>query len=242
MGNLPALCAAVLLWACAVPAAAQPQVRAGEYLTHEAWGHLSIKGLPGGKLAFAIETVGINGHMCDFDGLIKEGAVVVNPAYADPGCVVTFKPQGNLIEVVADNSACRHYCGARAGFTGIYYLPPEGCKADQQIHRRAEFLRHYRTKNYARALVLLEGFYSQCKDFLHWLTEIDGVRNDLAITQFHLGRHSDCLQTLATTRAGPFKNESQMQEKTFMAPSDLETYLPTAQQIWHNQKLCSKSP
>lgn len=227
--------------AIAAQAAAQQPIQAGEYVTHGAWGELRITESRGRGLEFEIATVGGNGHICSMQGVIK--GVKGYPKSGDsPVCVITLKASGASIDIGApDTAACREYCGARGQLDGTYYLPPEGCTLALQDQRRAEFLRLYRAKDYIPALAGLNGFYAQCKEFLNWVT-IDQVRSDLAISQFHLGKHADCLQTLAATHAGPFQNESQMQDKAYLDPNDFDSYIATAKRIWHNQKLCRNPP
>jgi hypothetical protein len=233
--------AMIAILASTALAAAQQPIQAGEYVTHGAWGELRITESKNASQNFAIETVGGNGHTCSLKGRIRDGKGFASDGHP-PGCVIDFKVNASSISVIDPGTdVCNQYCGMRGRFDGTYYVPVEACKPAQQAKRRAAFLNLYRAKNYAPALALLDGFYTQCKDFLHWVV-IDQVRNDLAITQFHLGKHGDCLETLAATYAGPYVNEVQMQEKSFLPPTDLDNYIRTAEQIWHNQKLCRNPP
>jgi hypothetical protein len=39
----------------------------------------------------------------------------------DKPCIVTFEPTEKGINVTDNDGACSSYCGARAGFTGLYF-------------------------------------------------------------------------------------------------------------------------
>lgn len=232
---------AALVGTYALAALAQERIPVGKYVTHGAWGELRITEPKSARQDFAIETLGGNGHICSLQGHVRDGKGIASDGHP-PGCVIDFKVNVSSIEVSDPGTdACRQYCGMRGRFDGTYYVPIEACKPAQQTRSRTEFLNRYRAKNYAPALALLTGFYTQCKDFLHWVV-IDQVRNDLAITQFHLGKYGDCLETLAGTHAGPYANKAQMQEKSLLPPTDFDNYIRTAEQIWHNQKLCRNPP
>lgn len=124
----------------------------------------------------------------------------------------------------------------RAGFEGTYRIPPRGCRPAERTARRNAFQAQYRSHQYARAEDTLDAFYRECREFLDWIG-IDEIRNDLAVTQYHLGRHEDCLRTLRETIGATETGEDKLRSR--LPPTDFDTYLPVARASWYNLKLCS---
>lgn len=210
----------------------------GEYETHNGWGALSISAGKNGVALFQIDTIGANAHVCSLNGKIKGDTGYAEAGEADPQCFITFKAVPGGFSVSAQTpETCREYCGARAGFEGAYLLPPSGCKPDEREARRSFFTAMYRLENYAQAYESLNSFYKQCGDFLNWI-EIDKVRNDLAIAQYHLGQNASCLSILKDTLGATQANEEELSAS--LPPSDFDSYLPVAQATWFNLKLCGK--
>jgi hypothetical protein len=222
----------------AAPAALAQSPAPGDYETEGARGSLSITADVKGALQFQIDYIGRNAHVCDLAGKIKDGTGHAEQwdNGAEPPCLITFKPVPGGLEVRAkDEAACTDYCGANVWFEGTYYLPPAGCKPKERTDRRDTFTGLYRSKDYVQAYETLNAFYSQCQKFLNWV-EIDAVRNDLAITQYHLGHKDECLRILKDTRAA----EEASEEQLTLPPADLDSYLPVAKATWYNLKLCGK--
>lgn len=222
------LCAAAL---SSMAFAASPAP--GNYQTEGDWGSLTIM-----DNRFKIFTMGANAHYCDLTGKIagdkgytdSEGAT----NSSDEQCVIEFTtiPDG-WVKVKALNKVCHSFCGMRAWFEGTYYLPPTGCASKEHMAARNEFRTYYDAKDYQRAYDLLDTHYKRCGKFMNWI-EIDIVRNDLAITQYHLGHKDACLQILQETKAYEYKNAADMN----LPPADHDAYLPTAQATWYNLKKC----
>jgi hypothetical protein len=208
----------------------------GEYLTSS--GSLSIRPGKGGSSTFQIDTVGANFHLCSLNGMVKDGmGYVEDEEKSEPQCLILFTIEKGRINVsTQSDSACRRYCGARAMFEGTYLLPPAGCKLSVREVTRKSFLASYRSKDYSHAYDTLNEMYQQCHDFLNRV-EIDSVRNDLAIAQFHLGHKEACLDILKDTIGATQTDEDKLSE-TRMPPGDFYAYLPIAKATWHNLKLC----
>lgn len=232
---------------CASSAHAAPSLPAGEYTASGGWGALTLAPVTAdvGSQAFTIETIGSNAHTCSLEGRIVDWqAILVEDRDADeaddaPRCVIDFKLVGADIAVSSPTlDACSSHCGARAGFDYTYRRPSAACTERQRTARREAFAKRYRARDYAQALVLLQRFDQDCGDLLFWM-ERDRVRNDLAITQYHLGRKADCLKTLVATRAGSVADAAALEEA--LPPTDFESYLPTAKAVWFNRRQCQQA-
>jgi len=211
----------------------------GEYETPQGWGTLSVRNSQGGALSFEIQSIGANAHMCDLSGKIKGDKGYTDEEGAAAGeapCVISFRavPAGYSVSAETGD-ACRAFCGARAWFEGDYLAPPPGCKPAERAEQRAGFASQYRAKDYHHAYDTLDAFYQRCGKFLNWV-EIDKVRNDLAVTQYHLGHKDACLAILRDTIGARETNEQELS----LPPADLDAYLPGAQATWFNLKLCGK--
>lgn len=208
----------------------------GDYETHRAWGSLTIEKTAGGDLRFSIEVLGGNAHTCSLQGPIEGEVGQADDSDPAAPCRVSFRPQGKAIEVGSNTpQACRMFCGMRAMFEGSYYLPPPGCKPKERVARKEVFARQYRGRDFPQALATIEKLNAECGEFLDWI-EIDRLRNDWAITLYHLGRRADCRAALAPTRAAQFADADALREE--LPPTDFENYLAVAKATWHNLKLC----
>ena len=217
-------------------ALAQPPV-SGVYVTRE--GTLTLNISKDRTSSFKIGTIGANAHYC-----LLEGTIQGNTGYAttentsDPKCLVLFTSEQNGINVsTPTEDACRNFCGARAWFEDVYLLPPTACGLSERKATQKTFLSEYRSKNYTHAYDTLNSMYHKCQNLLHW-KELDSVRNDLAITQFHLGHKDVCLDILKDTIGARQTNEEMLNQS--LPPSDFDSYLPIAEATWHNLNLCGK--
>jgi hypothetical protein len=199
---------------------------------------MTIKSLEDGKMSFSIESVGGNGHICSVTGSIDgTTGTAEDEGTANPEtCKIAFVVGRSFIQVKSSSGDCRYYCGARAGFDGTYWIPPAACQSEQRGKRHEVFTARYREKQYAQAYAMLKAQFDQCVRFFNWI-EIDGNRNDLAVTAFHLGRSGECRQILNKTIAAKYRSKEELRE--FMPPTDFDNYLPVAEATWHNKKLCS---
>ena len=132
---LMTMSALVTPWSPAIAAtdiatAAAPTLSPGEYVTEGGWGRLRLTARSSGALAFDLQANGPNGHSCALEGDIRGGQAVLQGYEPGTSCRVGFKVEARGIEVsIADGGSptCRQFCGARAGFEGLYRVTPAAC-------------------------------------------------------------------------------------------------------------------
>lgn len=229
----------VLSVGCGGIAAAEQFPAPGEYIYKGGNGSLRVTRAAHNTLHFEISTVGGNGHICDLDGDIKNARSVVSDD-EEGRCELSFTPlqNGGVSVSMSDASACQVFCGMRAGYDGDYLRSPQGCSYAERKQRRDAFSTLYRSKHYDQAAPILEDMLARCKNVVDGVEDTE-IRNDLAITQYHLGRAADCIRTLEPTLAYRIKSAAALENE--LAPADFETYLPLAKATWHNLKLCKKT-
>ena len=210
---------------------------AGEYLTEGAWGNLAIRAGKTGALDFTIESVGPNGHSCSLDGAIRNGRATLEGTEKGKSCIVTFKATGGGVEVASvDSNPCRTYCGARAGFEGLYLKPAAGCDTASLALTRTQFRQLYDRRSYAAARVKLEAALKRCAKTLHWI-ETGWMQNDLAITQHRLGDDAGCRRTLESFAEQALASDQEVRES--LPPADGDNWLPVVQAARTNLRLCA---
>ena len=212
----------------------------GRYVLSGDSGTLTIRKDASGQSRFAMETMGGNCHTCSVAGVLRG-----KTGYAESGeegegksiCKISFGPVRTGIEVGSITpEECRYFCGMRAGFDGLYRPIPANCSRESQQLRRNDFLKRYRSRQFAEAGEKLSVLLTECRDFIHWI-EIDRIRNDLALAQFHGGDPQACLKTLAATRAGASANAQDLG----LPPCDQDSYIAVAKATWHNRSLCART-
>jgi hypothetical protein len=213
-------------------------LRPGEYITEDGWGVLTLSTSGGRTMHFSLDAVGANGHTCSLEGEIENLKARLDVDEEGKFCEVTFRPMAGGIDVSSpEMELCRYFCGMRAGFEGEYLKPNPGCGTKERGATREQFQKLYDAKSYAKAAALLDPLLSRCSRTLDWLESAE-LRNDLAITQYHLGRLADCRKTLAPLMEEASKTEEELREN--YPPSDFESYFPLAKATLHNAKLCAQ--
>lgn len=209
----------------------------GEYITRNGWGVLRISNSEHRATHFSIEATGANAHTCSLEGDVQSGRAILDIDEPNRSCVVTFRPNADGIDVSGvDLDACRYFCGMRASFAGEYLRPGPGCTGKELSATRARFKQLYASKSYAKAVAVLAPLLSRCSKTLG--QESDWIRNDLAITQYHLGRLSDCRKTLEPLAKDAARTEEEL--RSSLPPADFDAYLPIARATRHNLKLCAR--
>lgn len=208
----------------------------GEYITEKGLGHLTIKSSKTGIAGFAIMTADANGRVCDLDGEIINWRAELESSKQGKPCIVTFKQRGNDIDVDSGTyNECREYCGAGAGFEGLYLKPDKGCDAPAIKKTRAAFKRLYDKKAYAEARAVLKPIVDGCAKTLDWF-EDGWIRNDLAITEYKLGNTSACQQILK-----PLADEAAMKDEDLAdnyPPANADSHIHLIKATRVNLKLC----
>ncbi len=225
-------------WSLAA-AANPPGLSPGEYVAEGGWGRLRIKPAPSGALAFDIRATGANGHQCALDGQMRDGLAELPTLEPGQSCRLIFRPGVNGIEVAsADASNCRHFCGARAGFEGLYRVTSASCTPSAIKRTRAEFKRHYDLKAFEAARAALEPMLAACAASLGWV-ETGWIRNDLAVTQYRLGDPGACRRVLEPLRADAQTSDREIRNK--LPPSDADQWLSVLRAARTNLKLCAEN-
>ena len=226
----------------------QPPV--GNYISESGLGDLSIRQGKEGKLEFKLDSSGANDHSCNFDGEIRNGQATLT---GEVPCIIDFKASRKGVYVTTRTmDACRSFCGGRAyGFTGLYEKPAPGCQNTERRQLKNEFKHLYDQKKYGKARVKIETILNNCSRTLNW-TELGSLRNELAITQYHLGDFSGCLDTLKpyAKNAAMLSNEDALRDvadpgwpeldlpDNIQAPADAMMYYAILKPARTNIKLC----
>lgn len=207
----------------------------GEYVTEHGWGTMMIRATKTGAKSFKLNAVGANFHTCGLEGEIHNGEAKLESESPEKPCVVTFSKAKGGIEVKNSNNTCRYYCGARAHFEGLYLKPAKGCSPGEISKARTAFKRHYDKKQYTEAQILLEPVLRNCEKVLWWI-DSGWIRNDLAITKFHLGNKAGCRRVLADLADDAAKTDEELQGN--YPPSDWDAYSKVINAARTNLKLC----
>lgn len=238
---------AFMFAAIASAEAAPPEIPPGQYVRDGDSGTLTIRRDEQNKQIFEIESIGGNCHICGVSGEIR-GATGHADSWAGDGsdskCDVSFSAGRSAVDVnPITQEECRAYCGARAGFDGTYRVPSATCTSAGRRAQRDQSLRLYRSHRFSQAASKLQALMAQCRPFMNWI-EMDQVRNDLALAQYHNGDFSQCLQTLNGTLAADVKDEDELKSgngNTYLPPCDFDNYIGVAKSTWFNKALCTKA-
>ena len=170
--------------------AAPTEILPGEYVRDGGSGTLTIRKDEQNRRIFEIESIGGNCHSCGVSGEIR-GATGHVDSWARDGsdskCEISFSAGRSAVDVSPiSQDGCRAYCGARAGFDGTYRVPSATCTSAGRRAQRDQSLRLYRSRRFSDAANKLQALTEQCRSFMSWI-EMDQVRNDLALAQYHNG-------------------------------------------------------
>jgi hypothetical protein len=217
----------------AIGLSADSVLQAGEYITEGGWGTLNVTQTGDETFYFSIFAMGGNAHTCELDGHIEGGRNEVSPVEGLEACAVRLEPTANGVKVT--RSGCAGMCGARADISGEYLKVRIGCDSVSVAQSRQEFKLLYQRKAFAKAERVLGKVLTNCEKTTGWLDRGE-IRNDLAITQYHLRRGKECLKTLE-----PLTGDAEMTDekiKTEFPPADAYNYLPIIKATRTNLKLC----
>lgn len=166
---------------------------------------------------FQLETLGTNGHTCEVEAIIRDGAEAVTAEE----CRIRFERSLDRVSVHPDSAsdeACRRHCGLRAWFQGEFFREVPSCRAEPVKRERARFTALYRARHYRQAAEVLSALLNRCGRFMHWLPDEAQVRNDLAITYHRMSDDAACIGVLSPLRRAFIEDEN-ITGRSF-APSD----------------------
>lgn len=225
---------AVLALAMCITHAAAAPLAAGEYVTEGAWGALNIKRPIAGSQVFALSTRTLDGHACTAHGSIVEArATLLIPGQPQP-CVIDFAPGAAGVNVKA-GAACSALCDADVGMTGAYLRPEPACTRAAVRRARNVFLADYRRREYAQARARLQPVLERCARTLYYFDEAN-IRNDLAITYYHLGDRAACQRVLEPLRESAQSGDDRLRAR--LPQGTAQNYLRFVGHTRHNLALC----
>jgi hypothetical protein len=225
----------LVVQSCAM--AQSPGPMPGEYLREGGSGYLKVEPVASGTASFSLDSVGANGHQCSLEGEIAGTRATLEAAERDQPCIVELTRSGSGVQVrPVTAEACRHFCGARAGFDGLYLKPRTGCMPEDLSGRRNQFQQLYAAKRYSQGRRILETVVRDCARTLYWLEEAE-IRNDLAVAQYHAGDPAACRRTLAKLEADAARTDEALAEA--YPPVEWDAYQPIIKAARFNIDLCS---
>lgn len=238
---------ALLFATISLVGAAPSEILPGQYVREGDSGTLTIRKNSQNRWSFEIDTIGANCHICGVSGEIRGGTGHADSWASDGSdskCDISFIHGRSAVDVNAiTQDECRVYCGARADFDGTYRVPSAICTPAGRQAQRDQSLRLYRSRRFSEAANKLQALTEQCRPFMSWI-EMDQVRNDLALAQYHNGDFSQCLQTLSATLAADVKDEEEFKSgkgAAHLPPCDFDNYIDVAKSTWFNKALCTKA-
>lgn len=214
---------------------ASASLRPGKYIYEGGYGELTIKQELNGKLTFSIGTIFrfmVFMPVCGLDGQLEGNKSIITISDEMEGindglCIVNFSYTSDGINV--DSSNCDYFCGTNGSFDGLYLKPATGCKANEISRSRKKFKQLYDRKAFDKAYVVLSPVLKNCERVLE-REDVGWIRNDIAITEYHIGHYSDCIETLSPL----VKEEDFLYTKT-------KSYEPILNATQFNMGLCGKS-
>lgn len=215
--------------------AAGPAPKPGEYIAERGWGTLIVGAAVREGSPFSLKSFGANFHTCSLEGRIAGGKARIDGYAEEPPCAVDFTPVAGGLKVSGGTPSCRQFCGARAGFDGVYLRPAKGCAAAARRATRDGFKRLYDRKRYARALATLSPLPTICKRTLgKW--EQGELANDIAITQYRLGQREACVRTLLPLAEQAALSDDEVRKA--YPPAEADAWLSIIQSARFNLGLC----
>ena len=207
----------------------------GEYLDRYG-GYLIVKPGSGGGNAFTLHTTGQNKSVCNAQGVIQKNRQAVLKDDGAKACTLYFEQKSDGIEVDL-KEICNAFCGVGATLDGMFRRAEAGCERAGVRKARGDFKRLYDKKSFADARATLEPVLARCMKSMDVDTE-GWIRNDLAVTYYHLGDTAACRKTLAPYAEDAAKTEAQLRQE--LPRADQDTAIRLARATRTNLKLCAK--
>jgi hypothetical protein len=236
--RLIAVCAFVV-FTSAICCAQNATPALGEYQVDGGWGTLVVRQGAASDAPFKINALGANGHSCEIEGSIHNGIASVETGEKGKDCRVGFTSTAGGIDVKPLTSEeCRYFCGMRASFDGLYVKAAPACENAARQQTRKRFKKLYDAKQYQEARIALEQLLTTCAKSLIWY-EDGSIRNDLAITQYHLRDFNGCIETLKEFQGDDA--DQHLEDLKATEPSSAEAYASILTPARHNLALCAKA-
>ncbi|HJW04493.1 MAG TPA: hypothetical protein VJ548_14530 [Azospira sp.] len=176
----------------------------GEYINRQApWHTLTVKHQPDGSTSFSIASMAPGRYACYVAGKLLGNRAIVPPVdveVTNEPCNVSFIPRPNGIDITSndnDSGSCSSFCAYISRFDGLYSKLRQDCWPSEVAFTRTRFRKLYAEKAYKQALHTLQPLLRNCEADM-WFDDVTWVRNDLAMTYYHLGDIQSCRKVLAS--------------------------------------------
>lgn len=218
------------------PAWSAPSLAPGQYLTEGGWGSLQIKPAKKNRQAFNIDTMSPSGNLCQLEGVIRNAQARLGDDSQGMLCQIRF--EANAEGILVDSNQvenCRSFCGLNAYFERQYLRAAPIClKPNSQ---RQQFRQLYDQKQYGQALAVLTPLLTNCSQVLN-LLDLNWIRNDIALSQYHLNQPDACRDTLKPLLKDAARSDEDLKaELPWMLQ---EPYLRIIKATRTNLKLCNR--
>lgn len=212
---------------------------AGSYIREGGWSHLELSPAHKKRQRFSVQTMGSTGNMCDLTGMMLKGTATIDDPEGGRYCKIRFIATDSGIEVSTNEAAsCWVMCGENAHYDGLYLKPSETCAHPQQA--RQNFKQQFDQGHYQQALEHLMPLLTECSRTINRI-DLDWIRNDIALTQYHLNQFDACLTSLKPLISYAAKNTDELHNDIPYFMQD--AYLGIIKATRTNLKLCtSKTP
>lgn len=211
---------------------------AGTYLTEGGWGELRIGKARQGRQDFSINTATASGNLCDLSGIIRNHQARLGDDGRGMLCQVHFIETPEGIKVDSNQvSNCDDFCGLNAYFERVYLKTEPLCLKPNPI--RQKFRQLYEQKQYQEAVASLTPLLERCGNLMNPL-DLNWIRNDLAISFYHLKRRDACLSSLNPLAQDAARSDDDLRNELPVLIQ--EPYLRIIKATRTNQKLCRSLP
>lgn len=133
-------------------------------------------------------------------------------------------------------AACTGYCGLNATFEGLFLRLAPACTGKAVAATRRRFKAQYDARRFGEARATLGPLLESCGRLFDRQDEAR-LRNDLAVTLYHLGEREACRRTLAPLAVDAALTDAQLRER--LPPADADAALSVVRAARTNLKLCA---
>ncbi len=231
------LVATVARCLCLLPVLAHAQttaIPAGEYIRAIGTGTLIVAPVSRGGQQFSRGRSASTSIAARWRARVRNLRAELETAKGEPPCLVEFEAIGANVTVTPSFRLALFLRRAR-GFRGTYGKAPPGCTGKEVQSARTAFKQAYDNKDYARAQARLAPLLASCSNTLYETDEAD-IRNDLAVTLYHLGKPAECRDVLKDVEYLADLSDKEINGQ--YPPSDADARVAIAHAARTNLKLC----